>query len=536
MSEEAIEEAIADKIEVDKRREEQEAERKELEESGSGKDGEGEEGEGEERQWEEIKEKDYLSTEQKYVVCIDTMGQDRSLTQEQIRFAIEVVKNYSENWQETEKDNLRKDVEKKVDAGRKDREYFENETDNIKNDEDKYVDDMLALKDEYETDEIREQEARVFKFQFYSKSISGLTTEPEQTEEESQSSKPPTAKGKDRKDDKKGKKEDKKATKVIPPKKEEKEETKKEEEGEGEGEAEPPRPLTPRIDDSSTRWRNEISALKLAKTICFPRIFQAIFYLLGFSREEICEENTNKLQWKKAKELINDEFFLKLFKYQPVGPKEGEYKPYQKINYLESLISEIDQEKVEAYSHTFVRLLDWVRMAMSVRRENVVKRILNNQRLKEEREHAEELEAERMKERAEFFEDEKAKWDEEQEKKREEIEERKRKIEEEKMQDEEEDEFADYDDGRWLMGQGLESEEEDKKEAEGEGEKDDEKIEGEGHDAEGEEEEEDRFDEAEVYERFDEEKNPIDIPPKVIDDIDNDIDITPEDLEPKEED
>jgi hypothetical protein len=57
-----------------------------------------------------------------------------------------------------------------------------------------------------------------------------------------------------------------------------------------------------------------------------PKTLQSIFYLLKYEREQICEEKTNKLWWKKAKELINEDFFMRLFKYQPIGPKEDEYK------------------------------------------------------------------------------------------------------------------------------------------------------------------------------------------------------------------
>jgi hypothetical protein len=58
------------------------------------------------------------------------------------------------------------------------------------------------------------------------------------------------------------------------------------------------------------------------------RVFQTVFYLLGYSREEICERDTNKLEWKKAKELLNEDFFKRLGEYNPFGSKEGEYKSY----------------------------------------------------------------------------------------------------------------------------------------------------------------------------------------------------------------
>lgn len=58
------------------------------------------------------------------------------------------------------------------------------------------------------------------------------------------------------------------------------------------------------------------------------RVFQTVFYLLGYQREEICETDTNKIEWKKAKKLIDEEFFKRIGEYVPYGPKAGEYKQY----------------------------------------------------------------------------------------------------------------------------------------------------------------------------------------------------------------
>jgi hypothetical protein len=422
------------------------------------------EDDGDEKVWEEINMKDFISFEEKYTVCIDTIGQDRSLTDEQIKFAVKVVKDFGQNWEETEKENLTRDATSKVNALKSDSVYVENETENIFNEQEKFIEDMLANRDDIENDEQRDQESKVYKFNFSARQISGLTTEPESTEEDEKASisKAPAVKGKDKKSVKDVKKADKKEDKKDDKKKDKKEdkktdkkEDKKETEGEGEdeGDKEPIVVLEPRIDEKNARWRTELLDLKEAKTICFPNILQGIFYLLGYTEEQICEVKTNKLWWKKAKQLINEGFFIKLFKYQPVGPKDGEFKEYQKINYIESLLSELAQqrenvldEKVEAYSQTFIRLHQWLKLAIEVRRENVIKRILKQQRLKEERAKAIEIEEERKKDRESFFEDEKAKWEEEMQKKKELEEERKQRELDEQAQDEGEDEFADYDD------------------------------------------------------------------------------------------
>lgn len=65
------------------------------------------------------------------------------------------------------------------------------------------------------------------------------------------------------------------------------------------------------------------------------RVWQSAFYLLGYEREQICERDTNKLEWKKAKHLVDDEFFRRIGEFNPFGPKETEYKPYQKLKFIE---------------------------------------------------------------------------------------------------------------------------------------------------------------------------------------------------------
>jgi hypothetical protein len=56
-----------------------------------------------------------------------------------------------------------------------------------------------------------------------------------------------------------------------------------------------------------------------------PRVIQTLFYLLKYNREDICEKGTNKFFWKKAKNLIDDEFISRLTYYNALGPKEDEF-------------------------------------------------------------------------------------------------------------------------------------------------------------------------------------------------------------------
>ena len=72
-------------------------------------------------------------------------------------------------------------------------------------------------------------------------------------------------------------------------------------------------PLTPEY------WKQPFLDMKELNIMKMPRVLQALFYLWRFDREDICERDTNKLDFKKAKALINDDLFERMAKYNPIG-------------------------------------------------------------------------------------------------------------------------------------------------------------------------------------------------------------------------
>jgi hypothetical protein len=172
------------------------------------------------------------------------------------------------------------------------------------------------------------------------------------------------------------------------------------------------------------------------------------------------------LEWKKAKNLINDELFKKINEYNPIGPKTEEYKKYQKMSFISKLVEEVSQEEVDNYSLALGEILKFIKLAIAIRKNDVASRFSNHQRLVEERETAIEQENERLNERQVWVDEERAKWDAEHQKP-----------------------------------------EEDKKEAEDDDEGDKE--------AEGEGEAEHKFDEADAITRFDADNKPIVVPSEI---------------------
>jgi len=99
-----------------------------------------------------------------------------------------------------------------------------------------------------------------------------------------------------------------------------------------------------------------------------------LFYLLGYSREEVCERGTNALNFKKAKSLINEKLFFKIGSYNPVGPRTEDYKVYQQMMFLKKNLESVTEEHVEEYSVVLSKILKWVNMAIDLRCEDVVNR------------------------------------------------------------------------------------------------------------------------------------------------------------------
>lgn len=147
--------------------------------------------------------------------------------------------------------------------------------------------------------------------------------------------------------------------------------------------------------------------------IKMPRVFQSVFYLLGYKREEICERDTNKLEWKKAKHVLlggdggdGTEFFRRIGDYHIAGAKDESFKAYQKLKFLKRNIKkhETQPEQVDEYSIALGRLFKWLLFSIEMRINDVISRREHKFKLKEERKVSEEAFAERERLRNEALE------------------------------------------------------------------------------------------------------------------------------------
>jgi hypothetical protein len=158
-------------------------------------------------------------------------------------------------------------------------------------------------------------------------------------------------------------------------------------------------------------WKQPVLDFKDLSIMKFPRVLQTLFYLLKYKREEVCERETSKLDFKRTKPYIDEELFDRMSNYQPFGPNDSEVEPYQKLSFLTRNLETISDEQVDEFSIPLGKILRWVRMALDVRTEDVRRRKNIISILKHEREQALKADEDRTAKRQEELDAEKAAWD-----------------------------------------------------------------------------------------------------------------------------
>lgn len=85
-------------------------------------------------------------------------------------------------------------------------------------------------------------------------------------------------------------------------------------------------------------YQKILSSIKDFRVLKMPQIIQALFFLNKVEREKICEPNSNKMSWKKAKQLLEQNLPENMATYKTFGEKKDDFRSYMRINYVETLI------------------------------------------------------------------------------------------------------------------------------------------------------------------------------------------------------
>ena len=78
------------------------------------------------------------------------------------------------------------------------------------------------------------------------------------------------------------------------------------------------------------------AVLKGYRVLLYKGVLQNLLYFLGYAKEDVNVKDTNVLNWKKVKTLLDDEnFYSRIKSYEHRGAKQAEVKPYAYINRLQ---------------------------------------------------------------------------------------------------------------------------------------------------------------------------------------------------------
>ena len=307
--------------------------------------------------WPEIKPKPFTTRKIQYVVCLNTLGQDREFSAEEVRHALDTIKNYSSEWERIEKENLRADIDRKMDNMEAEKLYRENNEALDIAEAEKRAEEMVTQQEGQEPmDEAAKAQAlKKFKWELFTKMFydpEGAANHARDNRERGRTNTSADRSGTPNNSALAG------------------------------GEDEKYIPLVPEY------WKQPFLDLKELHIMKMPRVLQSLFYLLGYQKEQVCERDTNRLDFKLAKAFINDELFEQMAKYNPSGQSEKEYKPYGKLSFVSKNIGSVEEEKVDEHSVILGRIHRWVTQALELRMDDVRSRRDNIAYLKYEREQA----------------------------------------------------------------------------------------------------------------------------------------------------
>lgn len=129
--EESLDAAVVDYIDVRARQKEQEDEKRSFfdkAKQGAEEDGDADQTMNSEalsssRKWDEIKPKAFKTKKVQFVVCLNTLGQDREFTEEEMKFAQRTIRDFGAQWEKIEHNNLEQDIFMRIASIEHDADY-----------------------------------------------------------------------------------------------------------------------------------------------------------------------------------------------------------------------------------------------------------------------------------------------------------------------------------------------------------------------------------------------------------------------------
>jgi len=121
------------------------------------------------------------------------------------------------------------------------------------------------------------------------------------------------------------------------------------------------------------------------KVVQFRRVIKSLFYFLEFDKDEVCMEHTQMFFWKKARHLWNDKLITKMADFQFQVKKDHPIKTYQTINFIEKSLEGITQDEINAYNFSLGIVYRWILLAIEARKKDIISRLAQSKQMREVR-------------------------------------------------------------------------------------------------------------------------------------------------------
>ena len=136
----------------------------------------------------------------------------------------------------------------------------------------------------------------------------------------------------------------------------------------------------------STEMINLLNMFEKFEFVEYEKIFQNLFYFAKITGDQINEDDTHKLSWKKSRKIWVS-ILEKIKNYDPIGPKPGqilkEFKGDVILANLESFNEK--EEEISEYSFALLKLVSYVKEILKVRKSDIIRRYRAKKQKEKER-------------------------------------------------------------------------------------------------------------------------------------------------------
>ena len=113
--------------------------------------------------------------------------------------------------------------------------------------------------------------------------------------------------------------------------------------------------------------RERLKEIRNFRLIKYRSLIQNAFFLVGYTKDQINNKNTNVIFWKETRTLINDEdFFARIGYYQYKGPKP-KVPEYAMGNRILKRLTALNLEEIDNYNYAFGVLYRFMKKSLEVR-------------------------------------------------------------------------------------------------------------------------------------------------------------------------